>query len=78
MTTIEVKADRTYPVIIGRNLLDNIETYLSGVNRVAVIYPSALSVSGETIKNSLSGATTIGIEIPNGEDSKSAEVLQFC
>jgi hypothetical protein len=57
MTTINVKADRTYPVIVGRNLLDNIDGFLVGVDRVAVIYPSALSVSGETIKNSLSGVT---------------------
>jgi len=78
MKTINVTADRTYPVIIGRNLLDNIPNFLVGVDRVAVIYPSALSVSGETIKNSLSAVTAIGIELPNGEDSKSAEVLEFC
>jgi len=78
MTTINVTADRTYPVIVGRNLLDNIPNFLVGVDRVAVIYPSALSVSGETIKNSLSTVTAIGIELPNGEDSKSAEVLEFC
>ena len=78
MTTITVNADRTYPVIIGRNLLNHIDEYLLGVDRVAVIYPSALIVSGETIKNSLTGVTAIGIELPNGEDSKTAEVLQFC
>lgn len=78
MTTINVTAERTYPVIVGRNLLDNIPNFLVGVDRVAVIYPSALSVSGETIKNSLSDVTAIGIELPNGEDSKSAEVLEFC
>jgi 3-dehydroquinate synthase len=78
MSTITVNADRTYPVIVGRNLLDNIDTFLVGVDRVAVIYPSALSVSGETIKNSLKGVTAIGIELPNGEDSKTAQVLQFC
>ncbi|NBX70823.1 MAG: 3-dehydroquinate synthase [Actinobacteria bacterium] len=78
MTTITVTADRTYPVIVGRNLLASIDEFLAGVDRVAVIYPSALSVSGETIKISLSGVTAIGIEIPNGEDSKSAEVLEFC
>ena len=78
MTTITVSADRQYPVIIGRGLLDEIKPYLVQADRVAVIFPDALRVSGEIIKDSLDGVTSISIQIPDGEKAKSAAVLEFC
>jgi len=78
VSTIIVNAERPYPVIVGRELLDHVNDYLHGVDRVAVIYSSALRVTGEAIKDSFAKVQAIGIEIPDAEDAKSAEVLQFC
>lgn len=78
MTVINVHAEHTYPVIIGRNLLDQISVHLNGANRVAVIHPRALRETGESIRNSLSSITSIAIEIPEAEEAKTSAVLEFC
>ena len=78
MTIIKVSAEREYPVVIGRGLLDEIAPFLVGVDRVAVIFPSTLRASGETIRDYLQGVSAISIEIPDGEKAKSGAVLEFC
>ena len=77
MNTIKVSAEIEYPVVIGRGILPELKNHLGGANRVAVVFPGALSVVGQNVKN-LIGPSAIGIEIPNGEAAKTAEVLQFC
>jgi 3-dehydroquinate synthase len=80
MTRIEVTAERTYPVIIGRGLLGDLLPILHGAQRVALIHPGALMVSAQGIEEELRGAghETITIEIPEGEDAKTIEVAGFC
>lgn len=78
MTTITVKAEHNYDVVVGRNLLDSIFEYLEGADRVAIIHPEALRVTAEELRNSLKGFSAIAIEVPNGEESKTAKVLEFC
>lgn len=78
MTIINVNADKSYPVIIGRNLLDQISDHLGGASKVAVMHPKALRATGELIRESLKGVTSIAIEVPDAEESKTAAVLEFC
>ncbi len=78
MSTINVTAEHTYPVVIGRNLLDQLQSHLTGADRVAVIHPRALRETGELIRSSLSGVTSIAIEIPEAEEAKTSAVLEFC
>jgi 3-dehydroquinate synthase len=80
VTRIEVVAERTYPVIIGRNLLDDLLPILAGSQRVAIIHPGALVVTAQEIQAELTSAghETITIEIPEGEEAKTTQVADFC
>ena len=80
MTTIEVAGARAYPVIVGHNLFDAVVASIpAGAARVAVIHPRALRATGEQIRADLSGGTNaISIEIPDAEDAKTVEVLNYC
>ena len=83
MTTVLVKADHTYPVVIDHGVLDCVTDYLSGATRVAVIHPRSMSeVAGKLrakiAQASSSEISTIGIEIPDAENAKNAQVLEFC
>ncbi len=77
-TTITVSADREYPVIVGRNLLDQITNYTATVDRVAVIHPQALRATGELIRSALTEVTSVAIEVPDAEEAKTVPVLEFC
>jgi len=78
MTTIEVRAEHTYQVKVGRNLLDQIQDHLQDADRVAVIHSQALRATGELIRESLTDVTSIAIEIPDAEEAKTGAVLEFC
>lgn len=78
MNTIFVKAEHDYPVIIGRNLLDQISDHITGADRIAVIHPRALRETGELIRDSLKDVTSIAIEVPEAEEAKTSAVLEFC
>jgi 3-dehydroquinate synthase len=80
MIRIDVAAERTYPVIIGRHLLQDLVPFLEGAQRVAIIHPGALVLSAQTIEHELkeAGHETITIEIPEGEDAKTVQVAAFC
>ena len=78
--TIEVRGSRAYPVIVGNGLFAQVvQAIPEGVTRVAVLHPRALRATGEQIRRDLSDAiTAISIEIPDAEDAKSVEVLNYC
>lgn len=78
MTTISISAEHDYPVVIGHNLLDQIQQHISGADRVAVIHPKALRATGELIRTALTEVTSVAIEVPDAEDAKTAAVLEFC
>lgn len=78
MTTISVHTDRTYPVVVGRSLLGDLPQHLNGCDRVAIIHPKSLQVSAEAIRDSLTSVMAITIEIPDAEEAKTAQVLEFC
>lgn len=76
---IEVTAEHTYDVVIGRGLLGELASYVEGADKVAIVYPGALTASAEAIREDLetAGLTAVMIEVPEGEDAKTAEVAAF-
>lgn len=78
MTTISVSAEHTYPVIIERGSVNRLSEHLGDASRVAIIHPAALAASAQAIKFSLHGGTVFTLQIPDAEQAKTAEVLQFC
>ena len=78
MTRIEVRAEHTYSVHVGRSLLDEIFGYVSGASRVAVIHPESMRHVAGLIRLQLKDFETIAIEVPDAESAKSVSVLEFC
>jgi 3-dehydroquinate synthase len=70
-------SDSAYDVTIGDGLLGELAGLLgSGVERVLVIHSSALSASGEAVRDGLEakGVSAFIAEVPDGEEAKSAAV----
>lgn len=80
-TRITVTAERTYDVVIGRNLLGDLAPLLGeGVQRVLVLAPRALAATAEAVREDLvaSGYEAFLAEVPDAEESKTAQVAAFC
>ncbi len=71
-----------YQVTIGRGLLDELVAAAAsgGATRAALIHAPTLAVTADVLRDALkdSGLDTHLLEIPDAEDGKSFEVLQFC
>lgn len=78
--TIEVSAEREYRVVVGRGLLGELPGMLAGATRVGIIHPGALRVTAEALREDVAdhGFDAILIEVPEAEEAKTAEVLNFC
>ena len=76
---ISVRAEHDYPVIIGRGLLGELPALCSGADKVAVVHTATLTASAEAIRDDLTdaGYGVVLIEVPAGEDAKTAEVAAF-
>ncbi|MDT0164770.1 3-dehydroquinate synthase [Actinotalea sp. AC32] len=80
-TTITVAGDRPYDVVVGRHLLGELPRLLGdGVRRVLVIHPGALATSAEAVREDLAaqGYEVYLAEVPEAEESKTAQVAAFC
>lgn len=77
---VDVGGERTYPVLIGRNLLGEIPALLTGAKKVLIVHPVALSVSAEELKTFLGerGFEVILAGVPDSEEAKRIEVASFC
>ena len=80
ISRITVRGDSPYDVVIGTNLLGELPALLRGAAKVAVIYPKALHLTGEAVRESLvaDGFGAIALEIPDAEEAKSVQVAAFC
>ncbi|MFY9330271.1 MAG: 3-dehydroquinate synthase [Candidatus Nanopelagicales bacterium] len=81
ITRIRVDTQSPYDVVVGYGLLGELPSLLAdAVRRVAVVHPAALSATGEAIRVDLeaAGYEAIALEVPDGEDQKTAEVAAFC
>jgi 3-dehydroquinate synthase len=67
-------------IMIGRALLDEIPSTLSGVKKVLIVYPQPLATTAEALSENLkdSGFEVLLAEVPAAEDAKRIEVAAFC
>ena len=73
-------SDSAYDVVVGTGLLGELPGLLgSGVERVLIIHPRALSATGETVRDDLAaqGFSAFIAEVPDAEEAKTAEVAAF-
>ena len=77
---IPVGGATPYEVVIGRNLLDQVPSMLTGAQKVMIVHPVGLSVSAEALRDSLidSGFEVVLAGVPDSEDAKRIEVAAFC
>jgi 3-dehydroquinate synthase len=70
-----------YDVLIGHRLLGELPGLIgSAAKRVAVLHPEALTETGEVLREDLAaqGYEAIAVQLPNAEESKTAEVAAYC
>jgi 3-dehydroquinate synthase len=77
--TLMVRTEHDYPVIIGRGLLGELVPLCANSDRIAIVVSQTLVASAEGIRDELSdaGHEVVIIELPVGEDAKTAEVANF-
>lgn len=78
MRSIQVNAEHTYEVIVGRDILSEISNHLYGASRIAVIHPSSMQTTAGLLRQRLIDFESISIEVPDAESAKNASVLEFC
>ncbi|WP_405802873.1 3-dehydroquinate synthase [Streptomyces sp. NBC_01187] len=70
-----------YDVLVGRQLLGELPGLIGpDVRRVAVLHPEALAETGEALREDLAGQgyEVVAVQLPNAEESKTAEVAAYC
>lgn len=70
-----------YEVLVGRQLLGELAGLIGeSAKRVAVLHPEALAATGEALREDLAsqGYEAVAIQLPNAEESKTAEVAAYC
>ncbi|MGA8249702.1 MAG: 3-dehydroquinate synthase [Mycobacterium sp.] len=77
--TVQVAVHPPYPVLIGRDLSDELDRLLSGRHRVAILHQPVLAQTAEAIRNHLAGKGVDAhrIEIPDAEAGKDLPVVGF-
>ena len=78
---ITVAVSQPYDVVIGTGLLaDVVAGVPAAAARVAIVHPPTLRATAEGVREAIadSGRTVILLEVPDGEDAKTAEVAAFC
>ena len=80
-TTIRVEGDQPYDVVVGYHLLGELPGLLGErVRKVLVIHPRVLAASAEAVRDDLEreGFQAYLAEVPDAEDTKTAQVAAFC
>jgi 3-dehydroquinate synthase len=80
ISRITVGAESAYPVVIGRNLLESVPSFLTGAKKVLVVHPVGLAVSAEQLRDFLiaEGFEVLLAGVPDNEEAKRIEVAAFC
>ena len=78
--SITVGGASPYDVLVGRNLLEQVPSLLSGAKKVLIVHPVGLAVSAEALRDSLveAGFEVVLAGVPDSEDAKRIEVAAFC
>ena len=78
---VTVQGEFPYDVVIGRHLLGELPAMLGeSVRKVLVLHPAALATTADAIREDLveQGYEAIQAEVPDAEESKTAQVAAFC
>lgn len=78
---MNVKGDSPYDVLIGRHLLGELPAMLGAdVRKVLIIHPASLSATADVVRDDLNaeGYEALQAEVPDAEESKTAQVAAFC
>ncbi len=77
--TVQVGVEPPYPVIIGRDLSDELDRLLTGRHKVAILHQPVLTETAEAIRNHLAGKGVDAhrVEIPDAEAGKDLPVVGF-
>ena len=78
---VTVHGESPYDVVIGRHLLGELPAMLGeSVRKVLVLHPAALATTADAIREDLveQGYEAIQAEVPDAEESKTAQVAAFC
>ncbi|HET6635015.1 MAG TPA: 3-dehydroquinate synthase [Streptomyces sp.] len=70
-----------YDVLVGRQLLGELAGLIGPqARRVAVLHPEALAETGDVLRADLAeqGYEAVAVQLPNAEESKTAEVAAYC
>lgn len=80
VTRIDVAGERTYPVLVGRDLLESLPGLLGGAAQVAVVHSAPLVWIAGSVADRLraAGVTPLMIEVPDAEAGKTIEVAARC
>lgn len=79
--TVGSPAEGEYDVVVGRGLLSRLKGILGErVQKVLVIHPRALRVTGDAVREDLQaqGFEALTAEIPDAEEAKHLQVAGFC
>lgn len=80
VTRIRVPTGAPYDVVIGTGVLGELGDLIgTAAQRVGIVVPTSLAVSGEEIRADLEnqGYSAVVLEVPDGEDQKSPAVASF-
>ncbi|MGO1316545.1 MAG: 3-dehydroquinate synthase [Cellulomonadaceae bacterium] len=78
---VTVAGDAPYDVVIGRHLLGELPAMLGEkVRKVLIVHPAALATTADVVRDDLvaQGYEAIQAEVPDAEESKTAQVAAFC
>ena len=78
-TRIHVATEKPYDVVVGEGLLSELPALVAKAQRVAVVHPAALRVTGEAVAEDLrsNGFEAHSVEIPDGEQAKDLKVAAY-
>ncbi len=78
-TRIRVTGTAPYDVVVGHGLLGELPGLLGRAERIAIVHPSALRETAETIRTDLEqqGLSAHAVEVPDGEGQKDLKVAAY-
>jgi len=80
LSTITVKSERPYDVIVGRGLRGALVERLGGAGVVVVVHQPPLSEAASGLQTMLTeaGVDAYRVEVPDAEESKTISVADYC
>jgi 3-dehydroquinate synthase len=77
VTRIPVTGDRPYDVVVGRDLVGELPSLVTGAARAAVLYSAPLRAQAERVA-AAAGVRPLLIEVPDAEAGKTVAVAAHC